>query len=166
MTLFGEAKREYARKWVATRRASWMADKFCVKCGRVDNLEIHHLDPTQKVSHSVWSWSQIKRDAELAKCVVLCHDCHAVETALQAFNPLVHGTRAGYETHKCRCFACVEAASIRREKQRLSGGRKHQKSYKASVAQLAQQDSCTVPPTCSNQVASSNSVEDEYLWGV
>jgi hypothetical protein len=43
-------------------------------------LELDHKDHRQKVSHTIWSWSMERRDAELAKCQVLCHDCHLDKT--------------------------------------------------------------------------------------
>ena len=71
-----EQKRAYDRAWYAARRAAWFADKCCVVCGSTDRLELHHKDPAQKVSHRVWSWSQSRRDTELAKCEVRCHEHH------------------------------------------------------------------------------------------
>lgn len=65
------------------RRASFLAGKSCEHCGSIDHLEIHHLDPSLKITHSVWSWAKPRREAELAKCAVLCHDCHAEETRKQ-----------------------------------------------------------------------------------
>ena len=113
MPLFGEAKREYNRVWMAARRAYWFADKFCVKCGSKEKLENHHIDPSTKVSHCVWSWSQQRRDAELAKCEVLCEGCHQNKTNIQLkeqfSTPLSekkHGTNNTYNRHKCRCDLC------------------------------------------------------------
>lgn len=72
-----ERQREYQRKWRADRRAAWLAGKSCVDCDATNNLEIDHIDPRQKVHHCVWSWSRARREAELAKCRVLCRPCHA-----------------------------------------------------------------------------------------
>lgn len=70
-------QREYQRLWRQRRRAAYFADKACVVCGSTDNLELDHLDPTQKVSHKIWSWSEQRRLVELVKCQVLCRPCHA-----------------------------------------------------------------------------------------
>ena len=78
----GDKKREYQREWVAKRRATFFADKCCAYCGSTKNLELDHIDPSQKVSHSIWSWSESRRNEELAKCQALCEECHKEKTAL------------------------------------------------------------------------------------
>lgn len=108
-----ELRRLYSRQWVAKRRQDWFANKTCSKCPSTHRLELHHLDPAKKVSHSIWSWSQSRRDAEIAKCEVLCHECHKIETRKQQSKPLVHGTVHGYKKKGCRCDPCTKAASAR-----------------------------------------------------
>lgn len=68
--------REYQRLWMARRRAEFFGDKACVKCGSDERLELDHIDPALKVSHRIFSWSESRRLAEIAKCQILCHDCH------------------------------------------------------------------------------------------
>ena len=75
--------RDYQRAWIANRRKAWLAGKSCEHCGSPERLEIHHLDPSQKITHAVWSWAKPRREAELAKCAVLCHGCHVEETRRQ-----------------------------------------------------------------------------------
>jgi 5-methylcytosine-specific restriction endonuclease McrA len=124
-----EQRREYNRTYVARRRAEWFAGKTCIKCGSEENLEIHHVDPSTKEAHQVWTWTKERRDLELAKCDVLCKNCHKIETLLQLVK-FEHGTRTMYTRHGCRCEPCIKAAADYREKQRLLSGRKHQLSYK------------------------------------
>ncbi len=82
--LYGDAKREYDRKWIAKRRADWLAIHGpCVDCESWEELEIDHIDRFTKVSHRVWSWSEERRDAELDKCAVRCRICHDKRTAAQ-----------------------------------------------------------------------------------
>src|SRR2546429_2497809 len=72
---------QYQREWIAQRRLEWLAANGpCVKCGSWNDLEVDHVDPAKKVSHRVWSWAEPRRLAELAKCQVLCHDCHGEKT--------------------------------------------------------------------------------------
>lgn len=99
-------QREYVRRWVAERRAAWLAEHGpCARCGATERLEVDHIDPAQKVSHRVWSWSRLKREAELLKCQVLCEDCHKLKT--HGDRPK-HGTNHYYE-RGCRCNLCRAA---------------------------------------------------------
>ena len=81
------AKRKMA--WQRRRkleiRAWWTelkSSKRCERCGEADPdcLQFHHLDPTTKevtVSRAVaGAWSRERILAEVAKCEVLCANCH------------------------------------------------------------------------------------------
>lgn len=115
-----EQQREYMRKWVAKRRADFFADKSCVKCGSTDRMELDHIDPEQKVEHRIWSWSNERRKDELAKCQVLCEECHKDKTAGMVRGDFywVHGWRNTYRDRGCRCRACTVANTVRRRLQR------------------------------------------------
>lgn len=106
-------QRRYQRGWLQRRRREWIASKggVCRACGGTDRLEAHHIDPRTKISHNVWSWTAERRIAELAKCEVLCHDCHLKETQKQVRErfPIRHGTTANYR-RGCRCAACRSVA--------------------------------------------------------
>src|SRR5665213_974333 len=91
-----ERQNEYQRERIARRREDYFSDKHCIVCGTTDNLELDHIDPAKKVSHSIWSWSEEHRAIELAKCQVLCHDCHVKKTKRDMGYGLIHGTPAGY----------------------------------------------------------------------
>lgn len=115
------AQRAFQRDWMRQRRVEYLADKTCEVCGGNDRLELHHRDPSQKLAHVVWSWNTGRREAELAKCEVLCQRCHQrihqrvrLILATQR-NPC--GTNASYH-RGCRCFACTEAHA-RREREQL-----------------------------------------------
>jgi hypothetical protein len=115
MPYYGEQKREYDRQWMAARRAAWFADKTCVVCGTKDNLEVHHIDPDTKADHRVWSWSKVRRDAELAKCEVRCETHHMDMTRPYLSKLLTiplsakkHGTNNTYNHYGCRCDKCRE----------------------------------------------------------
>ena len=72
--------RDYQREWMRARRAEFFAGKTCVSCGSGESLELDHVDPAEKVSHRIWSWSRDRQAAEIAKCQVLCTDCHKTKT--------------------------------------------------------------------------------------
>ena len=101
--------RDYQRQWAARRRATFFEDKCCVRCGSKERLELDHIDPKLKVSHNVWSWSEAKRSAEIAKCQVLCHDCHWQKTRDDYGWRQVHGTSVSYIKYGCRCDRCRAA---------------------------------------------------------
>lgn len=103
------AKRAYQREWVARRRAEFMQDKACAWCSSTDRLELHHADPNKKVHHAIWSWGTARREAEIAKCIVICRACHerAHAEARRVEAELRHpcGTVQAYK-RGCRCMAC------------------------------------------------------------
>ena len=101
-----EKKREYQRLWLAKRRSDYLEDKCCVVCGATKSLEIDHIDPDLKSSHRIWSWSKERREAELAKCQILCYKCHKQKTILWREGQRAHG-RSMYR-YGCRCDLCVQ----------------------------------------------------------
>jgi hypothetical protein len=107
------AQREYQRQWMANRRAEYLADRSCVLCGSTDALEIDHSNPRLKVEHRIWSWSRPRLEAELAKCIVVCHRCHNERHQLERPK---HG--AGGYKRGCRCDVCQgwKDAAARRER--------------------------------------------------
>lgn len=72
------------------RRDSWIAENGpCQHCGSTENLEVDHIDPSTKDPRlrgwsggtgNYWRWKKKDREAELAKCQVLCYSCHKKKT--------------------------------------------------------------------------------------
>lgn len=98
--------RDYARAWIAARRSAYFKGKACVACGSERDLELDHIDPVEKVDSHIWSWSEERRLAEIAKCRVLCSSCHTRRHADENRKPLVHGTSNAYRRKGCRCEQC------------------------------------------------------------
>lgn len=69
-------QKDYQKNWIKARRESFFNGKVCFNCGSVDSLVLHHRNPEEKESHKIWSWSEKRRLAEIAKCDVLCESCH------------------------------------------------------------------------------------------
>lgn len=114
-----EKQREYQRRWVQKRRQDWLDENGpCVRCGSTEDLEVDHIDPDQKISHRIWSWSNSRRNEELEKCQVLCSDCHKKKTRAWHLSNGKHGTRTMYDNHGCRCDDCVAEASFQRQRRR------------------------------------------------
>ena len=108
-----QQQREYQRRWIARQRAEFFAGKSCVQCGSRENLRLDHIDPSQKITHRIWSWTPKKRAVELAKCQLLCYPCHKSKTAQQLSKPNFHGTYYWYIKRACRCAACRTGYVIR-----------------------------------------------------
>lgn len=133
MAYVGEQKRAYERQWVAARRAAYFADKLCKRCGSLENLELDHIDPSTKISNSIWSWSEERRIEELAKCQVLCHDCHWIKTKQDLhYGNREHGDSTRYNLG-CRCVLCRTTHSSRLKEWRGRTG------YSGSVGRLRAQ---------------------------
>lgn len=103
-----DKQRQFQREHLAKRRAEWIASQGgrCVRCGSREELEIDHIDPRDKLynpSH-LWSRSLAFREAELAKCQVLCRACHLRKTVSGANRS--HGASYQYTKQGCRCEAC------------------------------------------------------------
>jgi len=126
---------KYQREWCAKKRAAFMDGKACVVCGSTQSLEVDHIDPSEKVSHRIWTWSAFRRDAELAKCQVLCNGCHKIKTRAQRPVP-EHGTVSRYSgVQKCRCELCRKANA---ERGALNKAKQKEALKLQTAAELAQ----------------------------
>lgn len=109
-----DQQRAYQHRWITGRRDAWIAEHGpCAECGSGERLEVDHVDPSTKCFNParIWSLSEEKRAAELAKCQVLCYACHKEKTRRQRATDPPHGTRARYThgTFRCRCQLCRDA---------------------------------------------------------
>ena len=122
-----DKKREYQRLWMQKRRASFFEGKACVACGSAEFLELDHVNPEEKTSHRIWSFSKKKQEEELKKCQILCKSCHLEKTRKwlkeTRTQPIKHGTIHGYGKRKCRCEKCREARNEYRRKMKERLGR-------------------------------------------
>ena len=100
-----EYMRAYQRAWLDKRRCRWIKDHGpCAHCGSLRNLEVDHVDPSEKEFQpsALWSLKAVRRDAELQKCQVLCRTCHRKK------HQAPHGMPRRYNSG-CRCELCREA---------------------------------------------------------
>jgi 5-methylcytosine-specific restriction endonuclease McrA len=111
----GDAKRAYQRAWMARRRDGWIRENGpCAWCGSEEQLEVDHIDPGTKLiqPRDIWSRRADVRAGELAKCQVLCRQCHIEKSAAEKAYVSPHGLRARYarkDENKCRCEECRQA---------------------------------------------------------
>ena len=113
--------REYFREYHARRRAE--AIRFlggkCSRCGSEEGLEFHHcVDEPDKLTVGPLlkgRWAVVL--AEIAKCELLCKQCHCRESNNRlGFAPLDHGSYGMYRDKKCRCVLC-KAENARRSRE-------------------------------------------------
>ena len=95
-----EKQRQYERDWYARNRdkaiakvkkrkrainewfRAYKGTLACIRCGESDpvTLDFHHRNPTEKEFsfHELWfrGWSVNRIMSEIAKCDVLCANCH------------------------------------------------------------------------------------------
>ena len=76
-----DVKRRYQREWKRRRyaEARQLLGGCCVRCYATQDLEIDHIDPVSKL-YRITDALSMRREvwlAELAKCQLLCTDCHA-----------------------------------------------------------------------------------------
>lgn len=75
---------QYRAETRKARRGEWIAKQggVCVTCGSTDRLEIDHRNPAEKSCEveQIWFRTAEARAVELAKCQVLCRDCHLAKS--------------------------------------------------------------------------------------
>ena len=119
-----DKQRAYQREWIRKRRQKYIGGKPCEWCGKVsDKTNIHHVDSTAKVHHNIWSWKEDRLLEELAKCAILCEECHVEHHAEERrYSPedYKHGKVTTYDSFGCRCDLCYKAKQEKNRKYRES----------------------------------------------
>lgn len=108
---YNEYMREYIAKRYKRLRSEWIErlGGKCVMCGSEDNLEFDHIDASQKkynVSKILSTHSKQKVEEEMAKCQLLCSECH-LEKSLREDDILNVEHGGGLSGKKnCPCDLC------------------------------------------------------------
>lgn len=114
-------RNEYNKNWISNRRKEFFKNKSCVSCGSIEKLELDHINPEEKISHRIWSWTESKRIEELKKCQILCHLCHKTKTRLWWITQRKHGRSMYAYGCKCKiCFLAQQKHNAQRKKRQPS----------------------------------------------
>lgn len=101
--------REYMNKRYHRLRAEYIKSMGgeCVDCGETSNLEFDHLDSSQKSFDvgRILTHAKVKREQELAKCVLRCHDCHVIKSRREDWSTVDHGEGLTGKRN-CYCDLC------------------------------------------------------------
>jgi len=86
----------------------------CVVCGSTEDLQLDHILKEEKEFQigQLWSVSKERYEAELAKCQLLCRDCHKAKNQWELGRKAAirtHGTISSYRY--CKCELCRKAYS-------------------------------------------------------
>ncbi len=118
---YNERMKLYMTERYHRRRSEWISSKGgkCVQCGTTDKLEIDHIDPLEKtynIGTILSGGSEQKVQDELAKCQVLCYDCHKAKTSNDLGAP--HGGGVSGKKN-CTCELCrARKAEYMRERRK------------------------------------------------
>lgn len=110
-----EYLRNYQRTWLKNRRLQFFKGKSCLWCKSTISLELDHINPKEKKSHSIWSWKESRRLEEIAKCQILCKSCHKIKSVKDGVPLAKHGNYNSYQRRKCRCSLC-KAANAKKQR--------------------------------------------------
>lgn len=105
-----------------------------MQCGSTEKLQFDHVDWRTKEFTIAPNWAMKDRiafEAELAKCQLLCTECHDAKTKLDKSEmeppEFAHGTTYAWMKRKCECVPCGSAKrawnDARNAKRRNNGGR-------------------------------------------
>lgn len=119
-------KRYYKRRAEAIEKLGGK----CNKCDSIIDLEIDHINPTEKSFNiaQLWSCSNKRFWKEIKKCQLLCKKHHSEKSILEVGKRIIkgtkiHGTISSYRY--CKCNLCKEAK--RKENQKYIPRRKELK---------------------------------------
>lgn len=108
---YNEYMREYVAKRYKRLRSEWI-EKLggrCAACGSKSSLEFDHIDASQKrysIAKILSTHSKQKVEEEMAKCQLLCTDCH-MEKSLREDDILNVEHGGGLSGKKnCPCDLC------------------------------------------------------------
>jgi len=106
----------YMKKRYAQRRQMFIErlGGVCVKCQSTDELELDHIDASQK-KFNIAKFFNYRLEVvlpEVDKCQLLCSKCHIEKTIIDKGHKPAKGTHGTLSSYKyCKCSICKSAKS-------------------------------------------------------
>jgi hypothetical protein len=113
----------YMKSWYDRRRPTAVAQLggHCAKCDETEGLQFDHIDPATKTMTiaKMWTASEVRFQAELAKCQLLCQPHHLEKTLAERGMTAARGTHGTLSASRyCGPPRCEECKAVNREYQR------------------------------------------------
>jgi 5-methylcytosine-specific restriction endonuclease McrA len=117
---YNEYMRQYMKNWYDRRHAQAIEQLGgkCARCGTTENLQFDHVDPATKTMDiaKMWTASEERFQKELAKCQLLCEECHKKKTLIDKGQKPAKGTHGTLSAYKyCGPPKCEECRAVKRE---------------------------------------------------
>lgn len=108
---YNEYMREYVAKRYKRLRSEWIErlGGSCAACGSRDNLEFDHIDASQKkynIGKILSTHSKQKVEEEMARCQLLCKECHLEKTIREEDIYIVDHGEGLTGKKSCYCSLC------------------------------------------------------------
>lgn len=111
----GQKMKDYLRKYLPEWRERRRKEAIlrlggkCAKCGSCKRLDFDHVDPKTKVLAigKMWQSSRARFETELAKCQLLCKECH-IKKSRDEMPKAKHGAWTLGIKSGCACSPCSE----------------------------------------------------------
>lgn len=125
---YNEYMKDYMLRRYHKLRAEWISrlGGICVECGTSYNLEFDHIVAEDKefdIARILSSHSKAKIEYEMAKCQLLCKECHLEKSLLEGDLPTVEHGAGVSGKRNCRCDLCRQKKSEYNRNYRAINGR-------------------------------------------
>jgi len=112
--------RQYMKKWYDRRRTEAVAalGGHCVRCEATEDLQFDHIDPSAKtmIIARMWTASEERFQAELAKCQLLCVPHHQEKSLAERNQKSARGTHGTLSAYRyCGPPKCEECKMAKRK---------------------------------------------------
>jgi 5-methylcytosine-specific restriction endonuclease McrA len=109
----------YMKRWYDRRHAEATAalGGHCARCPATEDLQFDHIDPAAKTMTiaKMWTASEARFQAELAKCQLLCRPHHLEKTLAERGQTAARGTHGTLSAYRyCGPPKCSSCRAVKR----------------------------------------------------